>query len=68
MDLEYTVDGHVATIRLNRPRVRNAFTFAMLDAWAATLQEVACQDEVRAVVLTGAGDAFCSGVELAELD
>ncbi|MFE3059923.1 enoyl-CoA hydratase/isomerase family protein [Nocardia sp. NPDC059239] len=63
-DLEYSVDGSVATIRLNRPGRKNAFTLSMVDDWAAALGEAGDDDSVRVVVLTGAGDAFCSGVDL----
>ena len=64
MDLEYTVDQMVATIRLNRPERKNAFTYEMIDRWAEALREAKADDNVRCVVLTGAGDAFCSGVDL----
>ncbi|MBM9463582.1 enoyl-CoA hydratase/isomerase family protein [Aeromicrobium sp. YIM 150415] len=67
MDLEYSVEGQVATIRLNRPHLKNAFTFAMLEQWTRALEQAQADDEVRAVVLTGAGGAFCSGVELSEI-
>lgn len=63
-DLDYAVDGHIATITLNRPHKKNAFTFAMLDAWAQALREADRDPEVRVVVVTGAGGAFCSGVDL----
>lgn len=63
-DIEYTVDGAVATILLNRPDRKNAFTLEMVDAWAEALRQAASDDTVRVVVLTGAGDAFCSGVDL----
>ena len=50
----------VATITLDRPEVRNALSPGMLDELAAALED--CRDpEIRAVVLTGAGGAFCSG-------
>jgi enoyl-CoA hydratase/carnithine racemase len=63
-DLEYGVAGGIATIRLNRPERRNAFTLDMVDQWAAVLGEAEADPEVRVVVLTGAGDAFCAGVDL----
>jgi len=63
-ELHYSVDEHVATIRLNRPERKNAFTLAMVEAWAAALRECERDPEVRVVVVTGAGDAFCSGVDL----
>lgn len=63
-DLEYRVDGGVASIVLNRPQRKNAFTLEMIDAWAAALETVRTDPDVRAVVVTGTGDAFCSGVDL----
>jgi enoyl-CoA hydratase/carnithine racemase len=63
-DLLYTVENHVATIRLNRPERKNAFTLEMLDEWADALRNAEADPAVRVVVLTGAGDSFCSGVDL----
>lgn len=54
-------DGFVATITLNRPERMNAATFGMADQFRAIVEEVDRDDRVRAVVLTGAGAAFCSG-------
>lgn len=66
-DLLCTVADHVATITLNRPERKNAFTLAMVDAWTDALRSAATDAKVRAVVVTGAGDAFCSGVDLSAL-
>lgn len=65
-DLIYEVDASIATITLNRPHRKNAFTFAMLDEWASRLYEAERDPAVRVVVVTGAAGAFCSGVDLAE--
>ena len=59
--LLYEVQDRVATITLNRPEKKNAFTTEMLHAWADALNESALREDVNVVVLTGAGDAFCSG-------
>jgi len=66
-DLEYSVADHVATILLNRPHRKNAFTMEMIDAWADALRQAEDDPQVRAVVVTGAGGAFCSGVDLTVL-
>lgn len=62
--LLYTVNNGVATLTLNRPEVYNALndeiTYELQDA----LKACAKNDEVRVVVLTGAGKAFCSGQDL----
>jgi enoyl-CoA hydratase/carnithine racemase len=63
-DLEFTVADGIGTILLNRPHRKNAFTMAMIDEWADVLRRARTDDDVRVVVLTGAGDAFCSGVDL----
>jgi enoyl-CoA hydratase/carnithine racemase len=61
-------DGHVLTVTLDRPDRRNAFDWAMRgelrDLWASVRRDA----EVRCVVVTGAGDAFCSGVDVGDLD
>jgi len=59
--LLYEVQDRVATITLNRPEKKNAFTTEMLHAWADALNESTSREDVNVVVLTGAGDAFCSG-------
>lgn len=65
--LEFTVAAGVATIRLNRPERMNAFTFEMIDAWAAALRDCRVREDVRVVVVTGAGQAFCSGGDIVEM-
>lgn len=57
-------DGAVATLTLNRPDTRNALDPELLAELSARLDEVTADFGVRAVVLTGAGDAFCSGADL----
>jgi enoyl-CoA hydratase/carnithine racemase len=53
-----------ATITLNRPDVLNAFDFRMLRELAHACEDVSWDDEVRVLVLTGAGRAFCVGADL----
>ena len=57
----------IATITLNRPERRNAFTRSMIDAWAAALADCRAREDVHVVVVTGAGKAFCSGGDIQEL-
>lgn len=59
-------DRAVATVTLARPDRRNALTRELKTALRDALQEVAADASVRAVVLTGAGSAFCVGQDLAE--
>ncbi len=64
-DLEFTVDGHVAHVRLNRPQGLNAITpamdRAMFDAWAA----IDADPDIWAVILSAEGEkAFCIGADV----
>ncbi|MGB6009322.1 enoyl-CoA hydratase [Castellaniella sp.] len=64
----YAVDGSVATITLNRPERMNALTKVLeTELWSA-LDQAGRDDQVRAVVLTGAGRAFCAGMDMDELE
>jgi enoyl-CoA hydratase/carnithine racemase len=63
-DLEYTVTDGIGTILLNRPELKNAFTMEMIDTWAEALRSARSDPDVTVVVVTGAGDAFCAGVDL----
>lgn len=60
-ELKFDIHQGVATITLNRPEKLNAFTTEMLHAWADALIECQRNEDVRAVVLTGTGRAFCAG-------
>jgi len=60
-ELLYAVEDGIATITLNRPDRLNAFTPGMLDAWVAAYEESQRRDDVRCIVLTGAGRGFCTG-------
>lgn len=65
--IKVTRDGQVATITLCRPDALNAITREMLVNLAAALDDLAADDSVRVVVLTGEGRAFSAGVDLKEL-
>ena len=63
--LLYEVDGGVATLTLNRPEQRNALSGQLLAELVDGMKRARNDDEVRAVVLTGAGDkVFCAGADL----
>ncbi|MDB5956865.1 enoyl-CoA hydratase/isomerase family protein [Ramlibacter sp.] len=57
-------DRGVETVTLNRPDVRNAFNDEVIAELTAVFLELAKRDEVRCVVLAGAGPAFCAGADL----
>jgi enoyl-CoA hydratase/carnithine racemase len=63
--LDWSVDDDgILTLTLNRPAAMNAFTVTMAAELEAAFRRVATDDEVRAVVVTGAGRAFCAGMDL----
>lgn len=64
MDVELTVNGPVATVCLNRPDKLNAITPDMLNLLLELLDRVERDPEIRAVILTGAGRAFCAGADV----
>ncbi len=55
--------GNVTTIELQRPERRNALNSELVDGLRETIQREAAED-VRAIVLTGAGTVFCAGADL----
>jgi len=65
-EVRYQVDGAVATITLNRPAARNALTTDMKNWLLDAVRRSASDRAVRAVILTGAGQAFCAGQDLRE--
>ena len=64
MSIEIQMDGPVAVVTINQPAKKNALSFDMRKALTARFRELADDEAVRAVVLTGAGDAFCSGADV----
>ena len=64
--IERHSDG-VAVLTLNRPDKRNALDAALRQALIDTLHDLADDEEIKAVVLTGAGGSFCAGFDLGEL-
>lgn len=63
----YEVREHVAIVTLNRPDALNAVNAAMSAAAGAALERAAADPQVRVVVITGAGRAFCAGADLKEI-
>lgn len=63
-DLLYEKTDHIATITLNRPHRLNAISFEMLEQLTQALGDADGDEQVRAVVLSGAGRGFCSGLDL----
>ena len=64
--LLYEVSDHILTITLNRPDKLNAFTGTMMNELIAAFDAADADDDVRAIIVTGAGRAFCAGADLSE--
>jgi enoyl-CoA hydratase/carnithine racemase len=64
----YEVENQVATITLNRPDRLNALTRQMEDELAEAMQRADEADEVRVIILTGAGRGFCAGADMESLE
>ncbi|MEM1182933.1 MAG: enoyl-CoA hydratase [Acidobacteriota bacterium] len=61
------VDDRVATVTLDAPKRRNAFTLKMVDEMCAVFDRLEADDEIGAVVITGRAPAFCAGADLSHL-
>jgi 2-(1,2-epoxy-1,2-dihydrophenyl)acetyl-CoA isomerase len=66
--LEFDVNDQVAWLTMNRPHLRNAVDHPLRDALIGAIAEVSDDPGIRAAVVTGAGQAFCSGADLSEAD
>ena len=62
--IEYEVTENIATVFLNRPAKKNAYTPHMGMEIVAAMEAAMTDSDVRVIILTGRGDAFCGGVDL----
>jgi enoyl-CoA hydratase/carnithine racemase len=62
--LKYDIDDGLLLLTLNRPDHLNAFTVQMADELVAAYERASLDDAVRVIVVTGAGKAFCAGMDL----
>lgn len=63
-EVTYESEGFIGTITLRRPDKRNALDFALWLSLSEALRKAAQDSEVRVILLKGAGDSFCSGLDL----
>jgi enoyl-CoA hydratase/carnithine racemase len=56
-------EAHVVTITLDRPEKKNAMSWTMFEEIGAVFERVSVDADIRCAVITGAGDAFCSGAD-----
>jgi enoyl-CoA hydratase/carnithine racemase len=66
--VRYEVTDRVATITIDRPEKRNAMTYGVLAEFHAAIARASSEDGVGAVIITGAGGAFCAGTDLSDLN
>ena len=66
--VQYTEDGAVATIQLNRPEKKNSLNGRMRLELEALLEEIAKKERVRAVIVTGGTEIFCAGADISEIE
>ena len=65
--ITYDVDGHTATITLNRPEALNALSPHMITELRAAYDEVESDDNIWLMIVTGTGRAFCTGADVNEI-
>ena len=63
-EIKYEIDKHILTITLNRPDKLNAFTRCMLEELLDALDRADEDDDVKAIIFTGAGRGYCAGADL----
>jgi len=66
-EIIYETENKIAVITLNRPEKRNALNDALIDALKNALRQADKADELRAIIIRGAGKDFCSGADLSSL-
>ncbi len=67
VDLIYKKEAPILLLYLNRPEQKNAFTSEMLKSLSFALEEAQNDDEISVIILTGSGDAFCTGGNIKEM-
>ena len=64
----YRREGAVEVVTLNRPESKNSFSFTIIKELGDHFQSLTLEDDVRAVIITGAGKGFCTGADLSGPD
>ena len=66
--VQVEIEGGIAHVRLNRPDKKNALDSEMFEGLITAADRLGADPDVRAVVLSGAGDSFCSGLDFSSFD
>lgn len=67
MSVDVSIDGGIATVTINRPERKNAITMAMRGQFQQVFQDLADNDDVRVIILKGAGNDFAAGADVGEM-
>ena len=67
MSIDLSIDNGIAVVTINRPEAKNAITIEMREQLWTTFESLHENDDVRVVILTGAGGAFCAGMDVKEM-
>ncbi len=67
MSIDLSITDGIAVVTLNRPEAKNSITLEMREQLWTTFEHLHENDDVRAVILTGAGGAFCAGMDVKEM-
>ena len=62
--ITYTKSDRLARVTFNRPEIHNAFNSVVITEMQTVFDDIAADDSIRAVVLTGEGKSFCAGADL----
>lgn len=66
-DIIYSEEDHIAIMTLNRPDKMNALSYAMRDSMYRVIEKISKDKQIRVLIITGAGRAFCSGADVSAL-
>ena len=66
-EIDFIKSGHIATIRLNRPKTLNAYTVKMEEEFKIAVDDIEKDDVIKVLIVTGTGRGFCSGHDLDEI-
>ena len=62
--LKYEKDGRIGRVTFNRPEIHNAFNGTVITEMSSLFSELEKDDDLRVILLTGAGKSFCAGADL----
>ncbi|MFZ4715146.1 MAG: enoyl-CoA hydratase-related protein [Bacteriovoracaceae bacterium] len=67
-EIKVSLEGHLLWVTLNRPEFSNAFSITMMDELLPVLKKANFDDQVRVIIIQGAGKAFCAGGDIKDME